>query len=85
MEKILRYLDPKFDFIVVVIEESKDLEQLSLEQLMDYLQPYEQRFTRRGEDKLLQQALQIKLALENKGEPIEPQIFMIKSIDKFMD
>ena len=69
MEKILTYLDLKFDFVAVAIEESKNLEQMSLEQLMGYLQAKEQRLTRKGEDKSLEQALQTKLALENKGEP----------------
>lgn len=49
MEKILTYLDLKFDFVAVAIEESKNLEQMSLEQLMGYLQ--EQRLTRKEEDK----------------------------------
>lgn len=35
MKKILRFLDLKFDFVIIAIEESKGLEQISLEQLMN--------------------------------------------------
>ena len=33
MEKILHSLDPKFEHIIVTIEETKDLEALMIEQL----------------------------------------------------
>ena len=68
IEKILRSLDPKFDFIAVAIEESKDLEKMSLEELMGSLQVHEQRITKREKDKTMEQALQTKLTLENKRE-----------------
>ncbi|KAM2015214.1 hypothetical protein ACFX16_045771 [Malus domestica] len=38
MEKTLRLLDPKFEHIVVTIEETKNLEEISVEQLMGSLQ-----------------------------------------------
>lgn len=38
MEKIMRLLPRRFDFIVVAIEESKDLEKLKIEELQSSLE-----------------------------------------------
>ncbi|KAL5816417.1 hypothetical protein ACOSQ3_024795 [Xanthoceras sorbifolium] len=65
-EKILRSLDPKFDFIVVALEETKDLETMSVEELVGSLQAHEQKVTRRSDDRVLEQALQSKLSINEK-------------------
>ncbi|XP_022632199.1 uncharacterized protein LOC111240774 [Vigna radiata var. radiata] len=43
MEKILRSLDPKFGHIVTITEETKDLEAMSIEELLGSLQAYEEK------------------------------------------
>jgi hypothetical protein len=59
VEKILRSLPAKFDAIVVAIEESKDLTQLSVNELMGSLQSHEKRMNRSVE-KYFEQAFQAK-------------------------
>ncbi|KAM1823768.1 hypothetical protein FF1_025765 [Malus domestica] len=66
MEKILRSLDPKFEHIVVTIEETKDLEEISIEQLMGSLQAYEEKHKKRqGND---EQLLKIHIQPKKKEE-----------------
>ncbi|XP_051127817.1 uncharacterized protein LOC127249167 [Andrographis paniculata] len=49
IEKILQSLAPKFDYVVTTIEELKDLEELSVDQLLGSLQAYEERMRTRVE------------------------------------
>ncbi|XP_022633048.1 uncharacterized protein LOC111241016 [Vigna radiata var. radiata] len=49
MEKILRSLDPKFEHIIIITEEIKDLEAMSIEQLLGSLQAYEEKKKKKEE------------------------------------
>jgi len=67
VEKVLRTLNPRFDYIVVAIEESKDLESLSVDELQGSLEAYEQRLHERANDKATEQALQAHHQSRNGG------------------
>ncbi|CAL0330164.1 unnamed protein product [Lupinus luteus] len=72
IEKILRTLTPNFDHIVVAIEESRNLEELKLEELQGSLEAHEQRLIERFNDKSMNQALQAQSFkrgnYKNRGE-----------------
>ncbi|XP_019442346.1 PREDICTED: uncharacterized protein LOC109347068 [Lupinus angustifolius] len=58
VEKVLRTLNPKFDHVVVAIEESKDLEVFKIEELQSTLEAHEQRIKERNLERNSEQALQ---------------------------
>ena len=69
VEKVLRSLSPRFDHIVVAIEESKDLETLTIDDLQGSLEAHEQRLIERsnGGIKTGEQALQAQHNPKNSG------------------
>ncbi|XP_019459946.1 PREDICTED: uncharacterized protein LOC109359706 [Lupinus angustifolius] len=58
VEKILRTLSPKFDHIVVAIEESKKIDELKIMDLQGSLEAHEQRILEISTEKPMEQALQ---------------------------
>ncbi|XP_074374846.1 uncharacterized protein LOC141715635 [Apium graveolens] len=63
MEKLLRSLMRKFDYVVTSIEESKDLSTISIDELVGSLQAHEQRMNQYDDTSHLEKALQSKVSI----------------------
>ena len=64
MEKILRSLDPKFDHVIAIIEETKDLEAMTMEQLLGSLQAYEEK--KKKKEGIVEQLLKTRVDTTKK-------------------
>ncbi|XP_017635944.1 uncharacterized protein LOC108478010 [Gossypium arboreum] len=67
MGKILRSLIRKFDYVVVAIEESKDLSQISFNELVGSLEAYEHKMKQNDDIGNLDQVLQSRLSFNESG------------------
>ncbi|XP_058181305.1 uncharacterized protein LOC131299741 [Rhododendron vialii] len=73
VEKILRSLNGKFEYVVSAVEESKDTSTMTIDQLMATLKVHEQRLNKKASSSLeqtLQSKLSFKDAKEDKGGPL---------------
>ncbi|KAG7593894.1 Reverse transcriptase RNA-dependent DNA polymerase [Arabidopsis thaliana x Arabidopsis arenosa] len=66
VEKVHRSLDPKFEHIVIVIEETKDLEAMTIEQLFGSLQAYEEK--KKKKEDIVEQVLKMRITKEENGQ-----------------
>lgn len=64
LEKILRSMTPKFNYVVCSIEESKDIDTLSIDELQGSLLVHEQKMTQQDTE---EQALQASTNISQKG------------------
>ena len=69
IEKILQSIDLKFDHIVVTIKETRDLEDMTIEQLQGRLQAYEEQQKKKHE--IEKQLLKIEINLKKKEESLD--------------
>lgn len=64
VEKVLRSLDLKFEHIVAIIEETKDLESMTMEQLLGSLQVYEEK--KKKKEEIIEQVLKVRVDLKKE-------------------
>ncbi|XP_074326948.1 uncharacterized protein LOC141664890 [Apium graveolens] len=67
MEKLLRSLTRKFDYVVTSIEESKDLSTISIDELAGSLQAHEQRMNQYDDASHLEKVLQSKVSIADSS------------------
>jgi len=63
MEKIMRSLHLKFDYVVPTTAEIHDLEEMSIEEIMGSLQVYKKHMQQRSSSASIKQALELRLTL----------------------
>lgn len=67
MEKLLQSLTRKFDYVLVAIEESKDLSKISIDELVGSLQAHEHKMKLTDDTGNSDQVLQSKLSFNKRG------------------
>lgn len=67
IEKMLRSLTPSFEHVLMAIEESKNLEIMTIEELLGSLRVHEFRIRKHANNADCEQALELKMTYENNG------------------
>ena len=68
VEKIMRTLSSRFDFIVVAIQKSKDVKTLKIEELQSSLEAHELMVSERNSERSIQQALQVQTIKKDEND-----------------
>jgi len=68
VEKIMRTLASRFDFIVVAIQESKDVKTLKIEELQSSFEAHELMVSERNNERSIQQALQVQIMKKDDSD-----------------
>jgi len=68
VEKIMRTLSSRFDFIVVAIHESQDVKTLKIEELQSSLEARELMVSERSSERSIQQALQVQTIKKDEND-----------------
>ena len=68
IEKIMRSLTPRFDYIVVAIEHSKDLETMKIEELQSSLEAHELRLIERTSEREVEQDLKASFVKKDQKQ-----------------
>ena len=64
----MRTLSSRFDFIVVAIQESKDVKTLKIEELQSSLEAHELMVSERNSERSIQQALQVQTIKKDEND-----------------
>ncbi|XP_031256146.1 uncharacterized protein LOC116114132 [Pistacia vera] len=67
VEKLLRSMTPKFDYVICLIKESNDIDELSIDELQSALQVHEEKVNRSNNITTEEQALTASTFTESSG------------------
>ncbi|CAM8877003.1 unnamed protein product [Rhodiola kirilowii] len=67
VEKVLRSLPAKFEYVVAAIEEGHDISKMSIDRLMSSLCSHEQRMNQKVNGSIQEQALQSRVEVRTRG------------------
>ena len=71
IDKVLRTLTPRFDHIVVAIEQGQNLQEMKIEELQGILEAQEMRLNERNSQRLAEQAMQAQTTKGNNYDGVK--------------